>query len=166
MAMMMTTTMLLAVTTIDCVNGQQPPPPLSTITYRDEPTLIWEGRISPVRKGNGVFLSSSSQEKKNDDQDQPSILVTTSKDGSVSAFHPGSGTNLWSYGPPKLTRDDATNGNTNNGGGGGGVIGTVVSSSSGMTFVTPTSEDNSHIVDYNYMVYSIMENENSVEPTT
>lgn len=145
MAMMTT---MLALMNIGSVNGQ----PL--ITYRDEPNLVWEGRISPVRKGNGVFLS---QEKEH----QPPILVSTSKDGSVSAFHPGSGTNLWSYGPPKLTRDDATKN-----GGGGGVIGTVVSSSSGMTFVTPTSEDNSHVVNYNYMVYSIMENENSVQPTT
>ena len=115
------------------------------ITYRDTPFKIWEARIPSVRKGNGVFLSNSYHR---------TTLVSTSQDGSISGFHPGSGTNWFSYRPSIMQ-------NSNN-----GEIPVAVSSNSGMTFVAPTSTDNSHTIDYDYMIYSIMENENSAKPMT
>ena len=146
MSLFLMVTMFVFLTlNVTLVVGEEQQQQQQLITYRDTPFKIWEARIPSVRKGNGVFLSNSYHR---------TTLVSTSQDGSISGFHPGSGTNWFSYRPSIMQ-------NSNN-----GEIPVAVSSNSGMTFVAPTSTDNSHTIDYDYMIYSIMENENSAKPMT
>jgi outer membrane protein assembly factor BamB len=61
---------------------------ITTIHYLASPNITWTSSISPLLKGNGIFLSP-------DDH----ILVSTSLDGTVNSFHPSTGAILWTHQP-------------------------------------------------------------------
>jgi outer membrane protein assembly factor BamB len=71
-------------------------------------TVAWEAKIGPIEPGNGaLFISSSSLSSSSI---MGNMLVIVRKDAVVQAFHPTTGSELWTYSPPDNTTSSSIGG--------------------------------------------------------
>lgn len=66
---------------------------------RTEVQVTWNASIGQVNPGNGAFMSPSGK-----------VLVVVQKDAIVYAFHPKTGTKLWTYTPADVSISSAHGG--------------------------------------------------------